>query len=167
MKRALAVVTREEGSKRIVREAGRLAAGCDAELVLLWTTPTDEYEQRRQSVTAYGTGEATYTVEQAEEAARRSAMSVAHELLADLELDYEVVGMVGREVESVLDVASDRDCDHLFVAGPRRSPTGKALFGDLTQRLTLQFDGPVTVLLGDRTYPDSAAEAAGERRTTP
>jgi nucleotide-binding universal stress UspA family protein len=167
MNRALAVVTQEDGSKQLVREAGTLAAGCDAELVLLWITPSEEYERRRKAVTDSGAGEATYTIEQAEEAARRSAMTVAHDLLSDLDLRYEVVGMVGRELEAVLDVADDRDCDHLFVAGPRRTPTGKALFGDLTQQLTLAFDGPVTVLLGDRSVPDPASEPTRERRTTP
>jgi nucleotide-binding universal stress UspA family protein len=46
---------------------------------------------------------------------------------------------------AILDVAEDRDCDHLFLVGKRRSPTGKALFGDLTQEIILNFDGTISL----------------------
>jgi hypothetical protein len=34
----------------------------------------------------------------------------------------------------------------VFLAGRKRSPTGKALFGDQTQAVILDFDGAVTVI---------------------
>ncbi|MFC6724399.1 universal stress protein, partial [Halobium palmae] len=68
---------------------------------------------------------------------------------ADLDVSYDVVAAVGDESDRIFEVAAERDCDHLFLSGRRRSPTGKALFGDRTQRALLNFDGPVTVILGD------------------
>ncbi|ELZ06028.1 universal stress protein [Natrialba asiatica] len=45
-------------------------------------------------------------------------------------------------------VAAEYDCKHVFIAGDKRSPTGKALFGDEAQSVLLHFDGPVTALIG-------------------
>jgi nucleotide-binding universal stress UspA family protein len=46
----------------------------------------------------------------------------------------------------VLAEARHRGCDHVFVTGRKRSPAGKAIFGDVAQRIVLEFDGAVTVL---------------------
>jgi nucleotide-binding universal stress UspA family protein len=150
MERALAVVAEEERSKKVVREAGELAAGVGAELVLLTIIPQEEYEEKRRDVEENIRDEGIiYTFTQAEQAARHTAQDVADEVLEDVDVDYHVLGAVGREAETIITVADTEGCDHLFLAGRRRSPTGKALFGDLTQDVLLTFDGPVTVLLGD------------------
>jgi nucleotide-binding universal stress UspA family protein len=149
MERALAVVTQDERSKDVVREAGQLAGGVDAELVLLTVLPQDEYDKKREAMDRVGSEKVIYTLSQAEQSAKQTARSVASEVLADVDVDYEVLGAVGREADTILQVADDQGADHLFLSGRRRSPTGKALFGDLTQEVLLTFDGPVTVLLGD------------------
>ncbi|CCQ33831.1 UpsA domain-containing protein [Halorhabdus tiamatea SARL4B] len=62
--------------------------------------------------------------------------------------DYDVrleIAERGDRAEAVFDVAEDRGVDHVFLAGKRRSPTGKALFGDLTQEIILNFDGTITL----------------------
>ncbi|WP_181687345.1 universal stress protein [Halorhabdus salina] len=51
----------------------------------------------------------------------------------------------GDRATAILDAAADHDCDHVFLVGKRRSPTGKALFGDLTQEIILDFDGTITL----------------------
>jgi nucleotide-binding universal stress UspA family protein len=149
MERALAVVTQDERSKRVVREAGELAGGVGAELVLLTVLPKEEYEEKRHAMEQAAGSEVVYTLSQAEQSARQTARSVASEVLDGVDVDHEVLGAVGREADTILEVADNQGCDHLFIAGRRRSPTGKALFGDLTQQVLLTFEGPVTVLLGD------------------
>jgi nucleotide-binding universal stress UspA family protein len=64
-------------------------------------------------------------------------------------VDVEVVGAVSDETQSetVLQVARRNDCDHIFLSGGKRSPAGKALFGDVVQAVQLGFDGYVTVRL--------------------
>jgi nucleotide-binding universal stress UspA family protein len=146
MNRALVVIGPTDGTKRIVREAGEFAQGTGAELVLLAVKPEAEYEETQAAVAGLN-ADVVYTLEQAEESASRLARTVASETLADLDVEYEVVGTVGREADRILGTAAEEECDHVFIAGRRRSPTGKALFGDLTQRVLLNFDGPVTVLL--------------------
>ncbi len=51
----------------------------------------------------------------------------------------------GDPAERILEVAADRDVDMIAVAGRRRSPTGKALFGSVTQSVVLGADRPVVV----------------------
>jgi nucleotide-binding universal stress UspA family protein len=146
MERALAVVTQDERSKQVVREAGQLAAGVDAPLLLLTVLPEEEYERKREAMESAG-GTTPYTLSQAEQSARRTAQSVAKEVLGDVDVDFQVLGAVGREASTILGVAEEERVDHIFMAGRRRSPTQKAVFGDLTQRILLNFDGVVTVLL--------------------
>ena len=148
MQRPMAVVTEDEASRRVVREAGELAAGLGVELVLLTVVPEEEYDRKREAMEDAGST-TPYTLSQAEQNARRTARSVAEDVLDDVDVEYEVLGAVGRQADMIMEVAREESVDHLFIAGRRRSPTQKALFGDLTQRILLNFDGTVTVLLSD------------------
>lgn len=149
MKRALVVVTPSTRSKQLVESAGAFAAGSGGELVLLSITPPEDYEHTHAAVEDIGSSDLVYTLDQAEESAARRVKRLAREALEDYDVGYEIIATIGREADTVLDVAEDRECDHLFLTGRKRSPTGKALFGDLTQQILLSFDGPVTVLLGE------------------
>lgn len=147
MKRALVVVTANAGTERVIREAAQLAAGVDAEMVLVHVTTESDYEERRREMeTLSGIETDTYPVERAEAGAEQFARDMAVQALAGFDVDYEVYGVVGPTVERVLEAAEEYDCDHVFVAGRRRSPSGKAVFGDVAQRVILNFPGPVTVL---------------------
>ncbi|MFB6154669.1 MAG: universal stress protein [Haloferacaceae archaeon] len=146
MKRALAVVTQDERSKQVVREAAELAAGVGAKLLLLTVVPEEDYERKREAMEEAGST-TPYTLSQAEQSARHTARSVADEVLDEIDVDYELLGAVGRESSTILSIARDEEVDHIFIAGRRRSPTQKAIFGDITQRVLLNFNGTVTVLL--------------------
>lgn len=87
-------------------------------------------------------------VDALEEQARETAASVATRAFAD-EVETEPIGVVGELPDSVLDVAAENDCEHVFLTGRRRSPVGKAIFGDAPQQILLEFDGPVTITTVD------------------
>ena len=146
MERALAVVDADESTKALVREAGELAAAVGAELALLHVTSSDEYEETRQKMESIPNSPVGYSAEKAREGAEDFAADVGREVLEGIDVSYEAVGRVGDEQSEILAAADEYDCDHLFIAGEKRSPTGKALFGDLTQSIILNFDGPVTVV---------------------
>jgi nucleotide-binding universal stress UspA family protein len=146
MDHAMAVVRQDAAARAVVREAAELAIGADARLTLLAVTPEEDYEHRQDSFERSGAS-AVYTIDRAEEAAEYKAVETADEVLRDLDVEYEVTGIVGDPAESVLAVAEARDVDHVFLSGRRRSPAGKALFGDVTQDVLLEFDGFVTVRL--------------------
>ena len=146
MERALAVVDAEESTKALVREAGELAAAVDAELVLLHVTTDDEYEETRQTMETIPNNSVGYSAQKARKGAEEFAADIGREVLEGIDVAYEAVGALGDEQTEILDTAAEYDCDHLFIAGEKRSPTGKALFGDLTQSIILNFAGPVTVV---------------------
>lgn len=146
MERALVVIDGEESTKQLVREAGEIATGIGAELVLLHVTTEDEFADREEALAGFAEFEAGYGVSQAQEGAEQFAESIGNEVFEGADVEFEAVGRIGDDVEEVLNVARDRGVDHLFVRGQQRSPTGKALFGDRAQQLALDFDGPVTLL---------------------
>lgn len=145
MNRALAVVGETEENEHLVREAGELTAGVGAELLVLSVTPEAEYETTRESRERAGSKH-PYSIDQAAEDARQQAESIARLALSELNVDYEAIGSVGRVPERILKTADKRECDHIFIVGRQRSPTGKALFGDIAQSIILNFAGPVTIM---------------------
>ncbi|WP_266079952.1 universal stress protein [Haladaptatus caseinilyticus] len=146
MNRALAVVEASESAKELVREAGELADGVGASLVLLHITSDEEYENTRKSLEGIPNLETSYTAGQAFDGAQQFAEDIGREVLEGVDIEYEAVGRVGDERDEILNIAEEYGCDHVFLAGRKRSPTGKAIFGDRTQAVILDFDGAVTVV---------------------
>ena len=147
MDRALVVVNDTEANQRLLTRAGSLAAGVDAKLFVVGVIEADEYESEVQRKANKGTEPST--LNEATEAAKRSAEEAATAALDNTNVDYETVGLVGDLPDDLIKEAHDRDCDHVFITGRRRSPAGKVIFGDLAQSVIINFDGPVTVLLED------------------
>jgi len=146
MDRAIAVVEASDSAKALVEEAGELAAGVDAELLLVHVTTDAEYAERRESMMSVPSLDVNYTVDDALDGAQKFANDVGRDVLEDVAVEYEPVGRLGEKGDEVLALAEERDADHIFLAGRKRSPAGKAIFGDVTQRIILEFDGAVTVV---------------------
>jgi nucleotide-binding universal stress UspA family protein len=146
MQRALVVVEDTDTHRTLLREAGEIAAGTGAELVLLLLREADDVgEAADQYAKAEGV---RFSEEQALEASTEFITGIAGDVLADLDVSYEpAAAMVeqGTRATEVIDTATDHDCDHVFIVGKKRSPTGKALFGDMAQAVVLNFAGPVTI----------------------
>ena len=51
----------------------------------------------------------------------------------------------GDPADRILQVAEERDADVIAISGRKRSPTGKAVFGSVTQDVILGADRPVLV----------------------
>jgi len=56
----------------------------------------------------------------------------------------DVRGAVGEVTDELVAMATELDAERVIVAGHRRSPTGKAVFGSLSQELLLEAPCPVT-----------------------
>ena len=149
MDRALVVIDDTDNHRRLLAEAGRLANGTGAELVLFsWTTP-EEYEETLDAIESIERTEGTsYGEMEPTDAAKRFAIEFADSVLDDVPVEYRVAAVVSDDddrADDILQVAEREDCDHVFLVGRKRSPTGKALFGDVAQRVLLNFEGLVTV----------------------
>lgn len=148
MERALVVVEAKEATKELVEKAGTLADGVDAELFLLHVTTDEEFHDRRNTLESVAGLDAEYNVDNARSGAQQFALRVGSEVLDAVE--FTALGRIGDPQDAILETAAENDIDHIFIHGKQRSPTGKAVFGDLAQAIILNFDGPVTVT----TSPD-------------
>ncbi|WP_408960337.1 universal stress protein [Natrinema sp. 74] len=151
MEHALVVIDDTDTHRALLAEAGRLARDSDAELtVLSWITP-GQVEQTAANLEAIEQVEQTSYSEPDHEAtasqfARQFAMDVFESVDDSIEFTAEGIVVEADERADEIIAAADRlGCDHVFIVGRRRSPTGKALFGDVAQRILLNFDGTVTL----------------------
>lgn len=148
MKRGLVVVEETTAHRELLAEAGEHAAGADAELVLLTVMTEAEYEADTETLASIGSVEGTsYDSRAVLDAAANGLRDLARDVLPE-GIDFEAVAKATGEDErarAVIDTARDRECDHVFVFGRQRSPTGKAIFGDVAQRIVLDFEGYVTL----------------------
>lgn len=144
MKRALAVIEPKEATKELVAEAGKLAKGVDADLLLLHVTTEEEFADRQNTLREIAGIDSDYTVETAQQGAKHFAHKIGSEVLGD-DVAFSSMGRIGNPQDRILETARENDIDHIFIHGKRRSPTGKAVFGDLAQSIILNFDGFVTV----------------------
>ncbi|ELZ64022.1 universal stress protein [Haloferax sp. Atlit-10N] len=150
MDRGLVLIENTDLHADLLREAREHALGADADLVLLVTLTEDEFEETQEVLDTIGDVEHTsYTEQDAFKGAMNDAEEVAREVFgADDEVSYEIVPRIASEkerAETVIEVAEEEGADHVFILGRNRSPTGKALFGDLAQFVILNFDGYVTL----------------------
>lgn len=74
------------------------------------------------------------------------AVIAAIEHLRDAGLAVEQRELYVPVAEAVLDLTADIEADAIVMSGRKRSPTGKALFGSVTQSVVLDATVPVTVV---------------------
>lgn len=67
------------------------------------------------------------------------------DLLEEAGVQVELEESSGDPAVAILDVADEADADLIVVAGRKRTPTGKVLFGSVTQAVILETDRAVMV----------------------
>jgi nucleotide-binding universal stress UspA family protein len=146
MQRGLVLVEESDDHRDLLREAMEHAVGADADLVLLTTVSGDALEAGAQALESIGRHEGTsYDADTVLDGAVADVRSYFDDVVVE-SVDVTVVARATDDpAGAVLEVAADRGCDHVFAFGDRRSPTGKALFGDVAQQVALNFDGYVTL----------------------
>jgi nucleotide-binding universal stress UspA family protein len=149
MDRALVVIDGEDSDEGMIDEAAQYAAGADAELLTLMLITEEEWENDQEVLSTIADEEHTsYENQTPEGYAETRAENIVERVLAGRSVPFEPLGVVvedGERADAILEVAEERGCDHVFLHGRRRSPAGKALFGDTAQAVILNFDGYVTV----------------------
>ncbi|NUB90966.1 universal stress protein [Haloterrigena sp. SYSU A558-1] len=143
MHTALVVLTDETADERLLDAAKRYATGTDTELLVCRFIDRKEYQSDARNEAR--DGKQVKTIEMIEDEAEKEAATVADRVFANADVSYAAIGAAGELPKKIIEVADERGCGHLFVSGRKRSPTGKALFGDIAQAVLLRFDGPVTV----------------------
>lgn len=143
MDRYLVVADGSDAASELGAHVAEVAESLDAEIVFGRFVDEDEYQSRlQQAATARRDIE---SIEEAQEYAEEVAAEFADEVVGDRDVTYRSVGIIDKMPDSIAGFAHEEDCSQVFITGRRRSPTGKALFGDRAQHVILNFDGFVTV----------------------
>lgn len=150
MDRPLVVTDSSNRVTDLIQEAGDLAENAGVPRLVLTVVTQNEYEDDAAVLETIGEIEGSrYNVEP-DEYAEEIAQTAVSDLLSDLEVETETIGRAVQEeddkADAILSVTESNDCDYIFLLGRRRSPTGKAIFGDIAQSVILNFDGYVVTL---------------------
>ncbi|MGM0605741.1 MAG: universal stress protein [Halobacteriota archaeon] len=146
----LVAIDENERSKRALRVGVDLARTYGDTLIALHVIPTEEYESHRRSIEAIPEL-ADVTITQKVGSAKTIAETMVRETIEDLEgVQFEPRGRVGDVAEEILDAVAEIDPRYLVMSGRRRSPTGKAIFGSISQTVLLNVDCPVVTTLQER-----------------
>ncbi|MFC7078372.1 universal stress protein [Haloarcula halophila] len=119
-----------------------LAEPSDATVSLLYVFPRDDYEtmMEQMDIDTTTSGLTADEVAQRHESVREPA-----DRLESLGIDYNIGGVSGgNPADQIVRKIEQTDADVAVVGGTKRSPTGKAVFGDHAQQTLL--NAPVPVL---------------------
>ncbi|MEF8828915.1 MAG: universal stress protein [Haloarcula sp.] len=74
----------------------------------------------------------------------------AREVLEEAGVEVSLEESSGEPADAILRLADEQDADMIVVAGRKRTPTGKVLFGSVTQSVILGTDRSVLVCSGEK-----------------
>lgn len=77
---------------------------------------------------------------------RDAAADMAEEVVPEIDVSYETVGLVGDPADQIVEYATDVSAQYIVVHPRRRSPAGKALFGSVAQSVLLNASCPVVTV---------------------
>lgn len=133
----IAAVDRSDRAARAVEEAEHLAKSFDEPVHVVHVLTRSEFVEMGRAAAEEVGGSISM------DEVKAAATEVASEAAANLTVPSEAVGLVGDPADSILEYATDQDARYVVVAGRKRSPTGKAVFGSVTQSILLNADCPV------------------------
>lgn len=138
----LVVQTVDEPDRQLLDAANQHVRGTEMDILFCRIIDEKQFQNNLQRQTK--SNRDIETIDEMESIATAEADEIAAEMFGS-DVPYTAVGIVGTIPGDLMRLATEHECDHIFVSGKQRSPTGKAVFGDVAQSIILQFDGPVTV----------------------
>lgn len=73
------------------------------------------------------------------------AVTLVQDVLEDAGIATDLIGIEGEPTTGILETAEEIDAKRICIAGRKRTPTGKAVFGSVTQGVILSTTRPVLV----------------------
>ena len=139
----LAAVGEKRDPTEIIETAHELAVAFDEELQVLHVLPEDEAEEHFESIKSveeFADYSFSIEVDRAEDIAQKF---IDGALGDDPSGTVSAHGRVGDPTDEILTVVERTEPRYVVIGGKNRSPTGKALFGSVTQSVVLNSEQPV------------------------
>lgn len=144
----LVAIDGTDRAKETLVLANDLANAYDDPLVVLHVIPRKDYNAHKEALQNIPEFK-DFSINQEADSAERFAQRITEETLEDPVKTISFEGRVGDIAEETLAAAQDLDPRYLVVSGRRRSPTGKAVFGDAAQQILLNADCPVVTKMSE------------------
>jgi nucleotide-binding universal stress UspA family protein len=139
----IAAVDQSERGKRAVEEAMEIAEAFDDVVHVVNVLSQSEFiKLERTEVERSGRA---VDLDRIREFAANRAEDAADGI--DTNVIVEYVGLVGDAADSILNYAADQDARYVVVGPRKQSPTGKVLFGSVSQDILLNASCPVVVTM--------------------
>jgi nucleotide-binding universal stress UspA family protein len=146
----LAAIDENERSKIVVKIGFDLAQAYDDTLIALHVVPQDDFESHRKSLQNIPDIN-DYSLSQSKESAQQFVKRFVKETVDEFDPDrLEARGRVGDPTEEILAEAASLGPRFLVISGRRRSPAGKAVFGNTAQQILLNAECPVVTQLSEQ-----------------
>lgn len=142
----LATVGEEMDPTQIIETGYELATAFDEELQVLHVIPEKEAEahfEAIRSIDEFSDYSFSNEFDRAEDVAEQFIEGV---LGTDIEGAVNPTGRVGDPTQEILIAIDNLEPRYVVLGGKSRSPTGKALFGSVTQSVILNADQPVVTV---------------------
>lgn len=135
----VAAVDQSNRAARVVKEAKELSTAFDDSVhVVHALTKSDMVKME-------GIHATKPDIQITDNEAREVATEVASRVVADFDMPSESVGLVGDAKSAITSYASEQNARYIVVAGRKRSPAGKTVFGSVAQSIILNSECPTVV----------------------
>lgn len=141
----IAAVDRSERAKKAVTEALAIARAFDEPVHVVHVLSQSEFVELEQ--TEYKKSGRAADLDRVREHAGKLAKKATGDI--DFDVGVEYVGLVGDAADEVLDYATNQDARYIVVGPRKKSPTGKVLFGSVSQKILLNADCPAVVTMSE------------------